>query len=104
MELMKMKLQAAFIFLVGDADQTTRSIITTPSIHLQIVGCKNYDEAEIAAKQCVEDGVTAVELCAGFGNEGTARVQKAVGPNITVGAVKFDLHPGLGYQSGDRHF
>lgn len=99
-----MKLHAAFIFLAGDADQTTRSSISTPSIHLQVVGCRNYDEAEITARKSVEDGVTAVELCAGFGNEGTARIQKAVGPNITVGAVKFDLHPGLGFQSGDRHF
>ena len=50
------------------------------------------------------DGVTAVELCAGFGNEGIARIQQAVGPDVAVGAVKFDFHPALGFRSGDRLF
>lgn len=51
-----------------------------------------------------QDGVTAVELCAGFGNEGIARIQQAVGPDVAVGAVKFDFHPALGFRSGDRLF
>lgn len=99
-----MKLQAAFIFLVGDADESSRAVVSTPSIELHAIGCRNYDEAVSAAKACVADGVTAVELCAGFGNEGIARVQKAVGPDVAVGAVKFDFHPALGFQSGDRLF
>ena len=56
-------------------------------------------EAELAAQ-----GVTAMELCAGFGNEGIARIQRAVGPGVAVGAVKFDFHPGLGFKSGDALF
>lgn len=99
-----MKLQAAFIFLVGDADETTQAVVSTPSIDLHVIGCRNYDEAVSAAKKCAADGVTAVELCAGFGNEGIARIQKAVGPDVAVGAVKFDFHPGLGFKSGDRFF
>ena len=99
-----MSLNAAFIFLIGDADQTTRTVVSTPSIQLHVVGCKNYDEAETAAKEAAAMGVTAIELCAGFGNEGIARVQKAVGPEVAVGAVKFDFHPGLGFKSGDRFF
>ena len=56
------------------------------------------------ARQLAAAGVTAIELCAGFGNEGIARIQRAVGPQVAVGAVKFDFHPGLGFQSGDRVF
>ena len=84
-----MALQAAFLFLIGDADETTR---------------KTYAEAEAAAKELAAGGVTAMELCAGFGNEGIARIQRAVGPDVAVGAVKFDFHPGLGFKSGDALF
>ncbi len=52
----------------------------------------------------VANGCTAVELCAGFGNEGIARIKKAVGPGIAVGAVKFDFHPAFGWKSGDDMF
>ena len=89
-----MALQAAFLFLIGDADETTRTVVSTPSIHLNVVGCKTYAEAEAAAK----------ELAAGGGNEGIARIQRAVGPDVAVGAVKFDFHPGLGFKSGDALF
>ena len=75
-----MALQAAFLFLIGDADETTRTVVSTPSIHLNVVGCKTYAEAEAAAKEL------------------------AVGPDVAVGAVKFDFHPGLGFKSGDALF
>ena len=94
-----MALQAAFLFLIGDADETTRTVVSTPSIHLNVVGCKTYAEAEAAAKELAAGGVTAMELCAGF-----ARIQRAVGPDVAVGAVKFDFHPGLGFKSGDALF
>ena len=90
-----MALQAAFLFLIGDADETTRTVVST---------CKTYAEAEAAAKELAAGGVTAMELCAGFGNEGIARIQRAVGPDVAVGAVKFDFHPGLGFKSGDALF
>lgn len=99
-----MALNAAFIFLVGDADENTRTVVSTPSINLNVVGCKTYAEAEAAAKELAAQGVTAMELCAGFGNEGIARIQRAVGPDVAVGAVKFDFHPGLGFKSGDALF
>ena len=57
-----------------------------------------------SAKELAAGGVTAMELCAGFGNEGIARIQRAVGPDVAVGAVKFDFHPGLGFKSGDALF
>ena len=71
---------------------------------LNVVGVENYEEAEIAAKEMAAKGCKAIELCAGFGYEGVARVKKAVGPDIAVGAVKFDCHPAFGYKSGDEMF
>ena len=99
-----MKVQAAFIFLIGDADEKTRGVVETSSISLDVIGCRDYEEAIIIAKECTAKGVTAIELCAGFGNEGIARIQQAVSLDVAVGAVKFDYHPALGYKSGDRFF
>lgn len=99
-----MALQAAFVFLAEDAGPDTRAVVPTGSVNLNVVGCRNYDEAEVAARQLAAEGVTAIELCAGFGNEGIARIQRAVGPQVAVGAVKFDFHPGLGFKSGDQVF
>ncbi len=55
-------------------------------------------------RELSEHGVKAIELCAGFGNEGIARISTAVKGTATVGAVKFDLHPGFGFKSGDELF
>ena len=71
---------------------------------MTVIGCANYDQAEEAEKELVAHGCTAVELCAGFGNEGICRIKKAVGPGIAVGAVKFDFHPAFGFKSGDDMF
>ena len=51
-----------------------------------------------------DQGVKAIELCAGFGNEGTAMVAKAVKGKACVGTVRFDHHPGFDFQSGDELF
>lgn len=45
-----------------------------------------------------------IELCGGFGAAGTARIAKAVEGKAAVGAVRFDIHPGLGNRSGDTLF
>ena len=71
---------------------------------MTVIGCSNYDQAEEAAKELVAKGCTAVELCAGFGNEGVQRIKKAVGPGIAVGAVRFDFHPAFEFKSGDDMF
>lgn len=100
-----MKVNAAFIFVAPEIDyKIHRSVIDTPVVHLTVVGVKNYDEAELVAKEVVEQGVKAIELCAGFGNEGIARISKAVKGKASVGAVKFDHHPGFDFKSGDELF
>lgn len=33
-----------------------------------------------------------------------AQVKKAVGPEVAIGVVRFDNHPGLEFKSGDELF
>ncbi|NIA09482.1 MAG: hypothetical protein GWP10_07090, partial [Nitrospiraceae bacterium] len=63
-----------------------------------------YDEACRVAKELLNQGIAAIELCGGFGNEGVAKVVKAVDHKIPIGAVRFDIHPGLDNKSGDEIF
>lgn len=100
-----MKVNAAFIFVAPEVDVNIhRTVVDTPVVSLTVVGVKNYDEAEIVAQELVEQGVKAIELCAGFGNEGIGRISKAVKGRASVGAVKFDHHPGFDFKSGDELF
>lgn len=97
--------ECAFIYVAdGVNEEMKKVVIPCAELNLNVVGVENYDEAEIAAKEMVDKGCKAIELCAGFGYEGVARVKKAVGPDIAVGAVKFDCHPAFGYKSSDEMF
>ena len=98
-------LKAAFIFIAPEADsQKHRAVVETPAVLLTVVGVGDYAAAETAAIELVEQGNVAIELCGGFGVEGTARVSKAVAGRAAVGVVRFDSHPGLGNKSGDELF
>lgn len=100
-----MTLKAAFIFLAPEADRAQhRASVDTPIVKLTVVGVKDYQEAEKTAKELLSQGIAAIELCGGFGMEGTALVNKAVEGRIPVGVVRFDNHPGLGFKSGDEIF
>lgn len=52
----------------------------------------------------LEKGCAAIDLCGAFGNEGVARICKAVDRKIPVGAVNFDFHPVFRDKSGDDLF
>jgi DNA-binding NarL/FixJ family response regulator len=100
-----MTLKAAFIFLAPGADSAKhRQIVETPEVELTAVAVTDYAAAEKAAQALVASGIVAIELCGGFGIEGTARIKKAVGDKAVVGVVRFDGHPGLGNKSGDELF
>jgi hypothetical protein len=100
-----MALKAAFMFLAPDSDpEKHRGTVVTPEVELTAVAVRDYAEAERVAAQLVEQGIVAIELCGGFGNKGTARIAEAVGDKAAVGAVRFDVHPGLDNQSGDVLF
>lgn len=97
--------ECAFIYVAKGLDpQKQRAVIPSETICMNVIGVKDYNEAEAAAKEMADKGCSAIELCAGFGNEGIARIKKAVGPNVAVGAVKFDFHPAFGFKSGDDMF
>ncbi len=100
-----MALKAAFIFVAPEADaEKHQSVIATPVVELTVVGVKNYAVAVDVAKKLVDNGIVAIELCGGFGVEGTAAVKRAVGSKAAVGVVRFDNHPGLEFKSGDDIF
>ena len=100
-----MKFECAFIYVAPGCNPTKeRAVVEGDSINMNVIGCATYAGAEEIAKEMVAKGCTAIELCAGFGNEGIARIKRAVGPGIAVGAVKFDFHPAFGFKSGDEMF
>lgn len=78
--------KAAFLFVVPDA---------SPNEHRAAIQ---------VSKELVKEGVSAIELCAGFGQKGVAKVAEAVGYRAKVGVVRFDPHPALGSKSGDELF
>ncbi len=98
-------MKAAFMFIAPKTDsQQHRATITTPVAELTVIGVQNYLEAETIARKLVKQGVEVIELCAGFGNEGAAAVNRAINGKVPVGVVRFDNHPGFGFQSGDAFF
>ena len=97
--------ECAFIYVAPGLDpQKQRAEIPSTDINMNVVGCATYSQAVEVAKELVAKGCTALELCAGFGNEGIAMIKRAVGPDIAVGAIKFDFHPAFGFKSGDELF
>ena len=73
-------------------------------MELTAIGVSTYEQGVAAAVEMAEAGCTAIELCGGFGIRGTYMVQEAVKGKARVGAVRFDLHPGLENKSGDELF
>ena len=74
-----MKFNAGFIYVAPNCDpKQQNAVIPGESIDLYVYGCSTYSQAEVVAKSLVEEkGCTAIELCAGFGNDGIARIQTA---------------------------
>jgi hypothetical protein len=100
-----MSLKAAFIFVAPEADpKKHHAIVETPMVALTVVGVPTYDAAVEIAKKLVDEGNVALELCGGFGIEGTAAVKAAVKGKAAVGVVRFENHPGLDFKSGDEIF
>ena len=97
------KAQLAFMYIVPDGDPAKhRATITNSAFFdLTVVGVKDYAQATEVAQKLVAQGVSAIELCGGFGHGGVAKVAQAVGEKASVGAVRFDCHPVLGFKSGD---
>ncbi len=100
-----MGLKAAFIFIAPENDyKVHRAVVAGPVVELHVVGVQNYAEGIVVAKELSAEGVTAFELCGGFGIEGVAQIKKAVSEKCVVGVVRFDGHPGFENKSGDEVF
>ena len=98
-------LEAAFIFIAPGADPVVhRGVVETPGVRLTSIGVATYEQGAAAAAEMAGAGCTAIELCGGFGIRGTYLVEQAVHGRARVGAVRFDLHPGLENKSGDELF
>ena len=100
------RIKAAFMLVTPDSDpEIHRTTISTPEVlDLVIVGVKDYEQAAQVARELADEGVTAIELCAGFGQIGVGKVAEAVGDRAFVGVVRFDRHPALGFKTGDEFF
>ena len=98
-------LVAAFIFLAPGADPAVhRKTVETPGVALTAIGVETIDQAVAVAKEMADAGCGAIELCGGFGIRGTYMIEQAVLGKARVGAVRFDIHPGLDNKSGDDLF
>lgn len=93
--------QIVFMSLAkGSNPEIHKAIIKTPAYDLKVVVVPDYAAAVKVTKKLAKEGTNFLELCAGFGHEGVALIKKAA-PEITVGVVRFDVHPGINNQSGD---
>lgn len=100
-----MTFKAAFIFIAPGIDSSKNNHeFTSSGISLRAIGVSSYEEAEKISIELVNEGVGAIELCAGFGNEGVARITKAVNGKAQVGVVRFDNHFAFDNKSGDSIF
>jgi len=96
------KQKVVFMFWTADADPAKhRATISLDSVDLIVVGVKDYDQAVEVSQDLMKEGVSAFELCGGFGNIGVAKVAEAA-KGVPVGVVKFDIHPLLQGKSGDH--
>ena len=67
------------------------------------VGVNSYSKAaEVAKKLVEEEGALQIELCAGFGHMGVAKVCEALKGKVPVGVVRFDNHPEYDQATGDE--
>jgi 2-keto-3-deoxy-6-phosphogluconate aldolase len=98
-------LKAAFMFLAPNANPSQDNAwVKTDKVQVKIVAVHNYQQACEVTCSLIEEGITAIELCGGFGNQGVAEVTKATKGKAVIGVVRFDTHPGLNHVSGDVLF
>ena len=100
-----MPLRAAFMFLCPEGDPTRHCAwVETSEVHVLTIAVQDRESATRVARELVEHGIQAIELCGGFGHLGAAEVVRAIEGKIPVGVVRFDGHPGIGGKSGDAVF
>jgi len=87
------KIKLAFMFMVpGLNSEKDISTIDSDNIQFISVGVSDIDDAVKIAKKLVDEGVKAIELCSAFGYNDVTRITDAVGANVVIGVVRFDLN------------
>lgn len=98
-----MKRKLCFMFINAAIEGVQRTVMEVgPQGEMIMVGVDSYETAVAEAKKLVDEGIVALELCAGFGILGQAEIIKAVEGKCLVGAVRFDNHPAYDGLSGDE--
>ncbi|WP_439579600.1 DUF6506 family protein [Elioraea sp.] len=82
----------ATIILWDEADPgTDRLVRETKHERLTIVFAPSFESAASVAAELAEQGTGLIELCGGFGINGSAAVLKAVDGRAAVGSVSFGI-------------
>ncbi|MCP1627804.1 hypothetical protein J2T25_000716 [Citrobacter amalonaticus] len=98
-------LKAAFIFVAPHSvAETHNAWVKTEQVQVKTIAVSDYQQAGKLLDALYDEGIRAIELCAGFGHLGVAHMVNAAAGRMHVGVVRFDLHPGLGNRSGDSLF
>lgn len=82
----------ATMILWDDADpRIDRSVRESPHERLTIVFVPDVETAASVAAELAQQGTELIELCGGFGINGSAAVVKAVEGRAAVGSVSFGI-------------
>ena len=77
-----------FIYSLGDEGTPWRiDELGSPVCTLVCVGIPKLEDAPVAARKLLDDGVQLIELCGAFGGAGLAAVVEAVEGRCPVGGV-----------------
>lgn len=80
----------AFIFVSGGAlPKVHRGVFETDQHRLEVCGVSSIEEGCRVAKDLVEDGCCLIELCGGFGADGTRKVIAAIDGKVPVGYIDY---------------
>lgn len=97
--------KAAFIFVAPAADPVMHaSWVKTEKVHVKMIAVPHYQRGCQILDELHQEGIRAIELCAGFGHQGVASMVKAATGRMPIGVVRFDHHPCLEHVSGDSLF
>lgn len=79
----------AFFILVPAPGNTSLSSQSSNGYTLSLATLGSIDAAKRLARELAGQGVTAIELSSGFGDEGLAAVREAAGEGVKVGRVYY---------------
>lgn len=70
----------------GNTDSAT---LNTTDFSPQVVGVSSDEEAIVAARKMIEEGIQVIEVCGGFGEESAQYVSRSLDTDVPIGYVTF---------------